>query len=412
MKPWIILVDHTTAAIHVVEHFQKNGWRVFYLGTNEALQKLADGFVGESPNSSMEIFLDRYARQLMSLNPVAVYSLLEHAKSSEARLAEALNCRSISAATLRLSRDKNLMREKMKAAGLTTVKTQFIPDGVSLPQADLPFPFIVKPNSGYASGGVQRVHNAEQFAGACGIVRRLNRFVLGKDAAIQTGVLCEEFIEGPEFSVDSITVAGRTRVFCVCGRSFVAEENYQDYLYYTSPVFPAGQSLSNLEAAVSRFLTAMEHTDGPSHTEVRFDLKRNQWIVLESGLRVGFAGNIGKLIEETSELPYNAMALKAHMKSLSPKEFAIASGQNKFGFVFTPATGKGGIIKAVRGLSWLESHPAIRFFNFQKQVGDAVVPYPKGLEYLGVIIGVSETREGQQALAQEVAERVEFVYEQ
>lgn len=411
MKPWMILADHTTAAVHVIEHFQNNGWRVFYLGTSEKLQALANDFIPESATHEPDAFLQKHAARLQLLKPLAVYSLLEHAKSAEAQLAKGLGCRSISSSTLKLSRDKNLMREKMVVSGLATVRTQFIPDGVDLPQPELLFPFIVKPNSGYASGGVQRVHNAEQFAAACGIVRRLNRFVLNKDKTIDTGILCEEFIEGPEFSVDSITVNGLTRVFCVCGRGFVSEENFQDYLYYTSPTLPEGESLANLEKSVSQFLAALEHTDGPSHTEIRFDLKQKKWVILESGLRVGFAGNIGRLIEEVSGLPYNAMALKAHIRDLSEEEFGHAPLQKRFGFVFTPATGKGGIIKSIRGLEWLNSHPAIQFYDFQKNVGEAVVPYPKGLEYLGVIIGVTDTIEGQIALAKDVGENVEFVYE-
>ena len=411
MKNWIVLVDHTRAASHVIHDLRARGLKIFFLGLDKVLQQICDDFIAEDPTQNTEAFLDRHGDRLMKLGGSGVYTLLEHAKHAEAQIAHYLGKSVVSDATLGLSRDKHLMRKLLSDSPLEPVKFQFFPDGSDISAPVLNYPFIVKPNSGFASGGVQLVHSLAEFQSAAHVIRRLNRFVLGKDKPIKTGILCEEFIRGPEFSVDSLTVNGVTRTFCICGRGFLAEENYQDYLYYTSPELPERQTVIDVQSFVGDFLSRIGLENGPSHTEIRWDLEKKTWKILESGLRVGFAGNIGKMIEAVCGVPYNFLALKAHLGQLAVEDLERFSAKTGgFGFVFTPSIGTGGVIRNIRGPEFLKSNPQIIFYEFLKQIGDAVVPYPKGLEYLGVIIGTASSRVEQQRLAAVTAQEVEFLY--
>lgn len=160
-------------------------------------------------------------------------------------------------ATARLLRDKRTMREELSAARLSPVRSGLV---TSVAEArnlaeDTGYPLILKPRDGTGSLGVQRVDSAAELPSAV-------RTALAADP---TGTLLEEFLAGPEFSVEAFSFGGTHRVLAI------TEKHVQGNYVESGHVVPAGvgsdvhQAIRDL---VERFLDVAGVTDGPSHTEV------------------------------------------------------------------------------------------------------------------------------------------------
>lgn len=104
-------------------------------------------------------------------------------------------------------RDKRLMKQRVRAAGVPTARFWSLPDladpaAVSLVARQLPLPVIVKPAAGYGGMSTVRVDDAEQLAAV------LKGFTF--DPMLRSKqLIVEEFVEGYELAVDSIWADGR-----------------------------------------------------------------------------------------------------------------------------------------------------------------------------------------------------------
>jgi D-alanine-D-alanine ligase-like ATP-grasp enzyme len=410
-KPIIFLIDHGSSSSGVFDDLKQMGYYVLFAGKNQKLQEMSDEFIDINPVTETTDLLEKHGKYLNQLNVDAVYSFLEHAKISENKIATYLNKPTIPKEVLSLGRDKYLMRQNFTKRGGSSCEFYFIKDDVKDPIPPMDFPFIIKPNLGFASGGVQLVKDIDHFKSALKIIRRLNKFVLKTNHEGETGAICEQFIDGPEYSLDSITINGKTRAFCLCARSFPGENNFQDYGYYT-PEDKNDEMLKDLEVLIGNALNGMNYTDGPSHAEVRYDTKNKRWQILEIGLRVGLAGLVGRLINEITNINYNQIAIKASQRLISYDDLLkIPRLKNRYGILFVPETGIGGKIKYIGGVDFLKSDSRVKHFGFEKNIGDTVTAYPKSLDYLGVVIGTTNSFSELEEFNHELSSKVVFEYE-
>ena len=76
-------------------------------------------------------------------------------------------------------------------------------------------PLVVKPVNGFSSQGVVRVDDWKELEEAVRKVEAvnetdLNRFVHGK-----TGIIAEQFIDGPEFVIETLSIQGNVHVLSI-----------------------------------------------------------------------------------------------------------------------------------------------------------------------------------------------------
>jgi biotin carboxylase len=195
----VVLIDHSPLAIFIIDDLHELGYDVIFVGKNRSLQAASDRFIDISPVSDVSGTVDAIQR-LRDCKIVGVYPALEHVKLTEYAVKKALGLVVPLLETFLEARDKYRMKRALVAAQVPTASFRFIPDD-EIASPPFAFPFIVKPNLGFASAGVQLVNNSQAFAKAVKIIRRLNRFLLQEDGFV-TGTICEEFVDGPEYSVD------------------------------------------------------------------------------------------------------------------------------------------------------------------------------------------------------------------
>jgi biotin carboxylase len=183
----------------------------------------------------------------------------EPTQDRAAVVAKALGLPYLSADTIAVTRQKDRMRQVLRAAGLDTTASRLV-DGA----ADVAafgeahgYPFVLKPVDGRGSLGISIVRSSREIAAA------LARFA---EWAPEHAMLAEQFLDGEEWSVEGFSEAGHHRIVCVT-------QKFKDPVtcVETGHCLPAPLT-EDARAVIERFvvgvLTAVGIDNGPSHTEV------------------------------------------------------------------------------------------------------------------------------------------------
>lgn len=176
---------------------------------------------------------------------------------------------------VRNTRDKLHMRRVLEQAGLGQIHYATCRDVVEA-QAFLERvggPVILKPVSGTGSDGVSRITNAEELAQAFEVAAGSRGF---------SGVLCEEYVEGPEVSLEGYSAAGRFFPIALTDKStdgHFVEIGHQQPSTQSQSVFDAAAEIAE------RALHALGIEDGVTHTEFRIAARGP--VLIETHTRMG-----------------------------------------------------------------------------------------------------------------------------
>ncbi len=139
------------------------------------------------------------------------------------------------------------------------------------------YPLIVKPADCYSSAGVRKVWNDEEFYAAVSDAKKLGRSGI---------VLIEEFLDGPEFSVDAFVVDGKAHVLCVTRSDKIANDDR--FVIYRGS-YPAMDHMEKvmpeLEEIAQKIATGFGLTTTPLLVQLIY--ARGRLFVLEFSTRTG-----------------------------------------------------------------------------------------------------------------------------
>jgi carbamoylphosphate synthase large subunit len=338
------------------------------------------------------------------------WCLEEQWKKVEWKIAQKLDVNCPNNLAQKAFRSKFRMRQEWNQISGQSTKSTLI-KASTLAAAPLDFPFIAKPNNAFASAGVFLVKNESDWKQAANLISKINSILLPSLEQEEAGILCEEYIDGTEISVDAISCDGKTFPLGICQRSFISESNFQDYVYLLNPRKNEIPEITQLENLLSIFFKKIGHSFGPTHSEFRFRKSDRQWVLIETANRIGAGGYIGSLIENCLSIPYQKLALMASLRRLNPSELENLNIQDvKYGIFFVPNAGSGGKLKAIHGLLNFQQDPRIIQLKLTKKVGDHLRPYPKGPDYPALILASSSDRNELMALIKDIERELHFEY--
>jgi biotin carboxylase len=135
-----------------------------------------------------------------------VETLWEPLVVTAARLREVIGAPGLGVRQAMTFRDKGLMKERVEAAGVRTPRSarSTSADGCRRAAGEIGYPIIIKPISGAGSMDTYRIENAGELEAA---IARLGSV---------PEVSIEEFIDGEEFTYDTICAAGNIALENVC----------------------------------------------------------------------------------------------------------------------------------------------------------------------------------------------------
>ena len=126
-----------------------------------------------------------------------------------AAIAADLGLPSLPAGAARLCRDKHAARRAYAEHGVPSAESVLVhgADEAAAAAARIGYPVIVKPRAGAASFGVSRAADEAEVRTAFSVAERQVLNEPWRDRP--PGVLVEEYLDGPEISIDSLAVAGQ-----------------------------------------------------------------------------------------------------------------------------------------------------------------------------------------------------------
>ncbi|GAA1584868.1 ATP-grasp domain-containing protein [Streptomyces globosus] len=220
-----------------------------------------------------------------------VVSITEPGLVPAARISDHLGLGGTSEEVAELLRDKHAMRRHLAASDSAGVRALSVaaaevdgPEALAAFGAEHGYPFVLKPADATASLGVVRIDGPAEAAGAWAGVEALRaRTDLQWGSFFTIGpFIAEQYIPGPEYSVETFSFAGRHVVLAVTekltGDGFVE-------LGHALPARLAPADEQRIEEAVVRFLDAIGLADGAAHTELRLAPAGPQ--IIESHNRMG-----------------------------------------------------------------------------------------------------------------------------
>jgi biotin carboxylase len=300
---------------------------------------------------------------------------------------------------VRNATDKARQRQRWAAAGVAQPAFRLVPaaapqDAIGQAAAAVGFPCVVKAVSLSASQGILR---ADDAAAAVTAAQRIRQVLAAAGRPAAEPVLVEEYLPGPELSIDGLLTGGDLTVTAVFDKPATPDgPTFEETLLVTPSRLPQ-PVLAAAIRTVGQAARALGLASGPVHAELRIDDRGGQPgpAMLELAARC-----IGGLCSRTLRFP--------GAQTLEELVLASALGQPVAAAGFEPARPCGvfmlpvprpGVLRAIQGRAAATAVPGITGLTITIPVGQQVLPLPDGDRYLGFIFAEAGTRqEVEQAL--------------
>ena len=304
----------------------------------------------------------------------AAVSMFELGLLPAARINEALGLGGESVATVELLLDKWRMRRQLAARGISPVvsavgrSTQDVREFVEAHG----LPIILKPIRESGSLAVFCIRDradvdvvAERFRSlddghwAVGDLFRADSF---------DDFLMEEFLDGPEISVETLSFDGRHVVVAVTDKEELGGSSGFVEVGFSQPSGCSAETLREVTRLVTDFFDAVGLRNGPAHTEVRLTSRGPR--ILESHNRIGgFA--INEMVEIVYGVDMERYALGARFGVVEP---LTASPEPRGGAAIRALTPAPGRVVEVTGADAVREDPAFVDLQLRVEPGDEVRP--------------------------------------
>ena len=155
--------------------------------------------------------------------------------------------------------DKSRMKKVLSKSGLATPDSIVLSSERNLNSLDVHYPVIVKASDRSAGRGVSLANNPDEL---------LIAFRLAMQESFNKIVLVEEYIEGPQYSIETISSNGEHYVVAVTHMTFSGPPDFVER-QHTLPAHINDDLRAKLEKYAFAALKAFEIRTGACHLEVR-----------------------------------------------------------------------------------------------------------------------------------------------
>lgn len=292
-----------------------------------------------------------------------------------ARVAKELNLPFYSVETAQWSTDKFQMKKRFELGGVPHAQGRLIS---KVEEAEgLVFPVIVKPRDNSGSRGVKLCIDK-------------NELQISIDEALENSkldtVLVEEFIEGPEYSIESLHHDGKSEVIQFTEKK-TTEFPYNVELGHIQPANISDENKQKIREIIVKIGKALNFENCPSHTELK--INDRGIFVIETSPRLGGDYITSTLTPLSTGVNLEDELLKISLgeaSNPSPKPVQY-SGVRFFSFE------EGSVIKHVPNEEFVKSWPHVIDFAFNLKEGACVNRITSSLNRYGHITLVAGNRE-------------------
>lgn len=263
----------------------------------------------------------------------------------------------------------------------------------------LGFPMIAKPPEEAISYGVRRVDDLDQLTEAFDNLSQLRHSLRGQPRP--GNVLLEQYVEGVEVSVESMTVDGQTHIYGVTSKELFGDPAYIE-CGHTFPVPMPDDQRAQLYDVVRSTLERIGYRQGPCHTEVRWTGSR--WRIIEANPRTPSSCMTMLVTDVTGRSPILDAWLLA-LGERPPIEPVTWSGGAAVRMIYP---GVKGVLERVDGIEEAGAVPGVEVL-LHVHPGEHLMARMDNSSCVGFTYCAGDDREAAAAAVDEAASRLRFV---
>ena len=288
---------------------------------------------------------------------------------------------------VRAATDKAAQRQRWAAAGLPQPSFRLVPAQACVRQAAeaVGFPCVVKAVSLSASQGVLR---ADDPAAAVEAARRIRKVLDEAERPASEPLLIEEYLPGPELSIDGVLTAGDLTVTAVFDKPGTPDgPTFEETLLVSPSRLPSGTLAAAVRTAADA-ARSLGLSTGPIHAELRAGNEHSDRgpAMLELASR-----SIGGLCSRALRFPGGASLEEIVLANALGRPIPAATGSLRPCGVFMLPVPRAGILRAVEGRAAALAVPGITGLTITIPPGQRVRPLPDGDRYLGFVFAEGDT---------------------
>lgn len=214
------------------------------------------------------------------INPVAVCSIASDlAVLTVNYVARHLGLPANSVWCDRVSTNKYEMRKVLKEAGIRTphfIKIRSAQEAANIDLGMFTFPIIVKPTDRSGSRAITKLASQDGF---------LEAAQDAMDQSFEHAAIVEDFLEGKEYSCESISFQGKHTMLAVTEKFTTGEPHFIE-MGHVEPAMLGEEIKEKVRTEVFRALDALGIRNSASHAEFRID-SGGEIAIIEIGARMG-----------------------------------------------------------------------------------------------------------------------------
>jgi hypothetical protein len=279
--------------------------------------------------------------------------------------------------------DKAVQRRRWAVAQVAQPAFRAVPaaateDVLRRAAAEVGWPCVVKASSLSASQGILRADDPAAVVAAAGRIRQV---LATAGRPPDEPLLVEEYVPGPEFSIDGLLTGGALTVTAVFDKPWTPEgPTFEETLLITPSRLPE-PVLAAAIAVAGQAARALGLTHGPIHAELRIDERGGQArpVMLELAARC-IGGLCSRALRFPDDMSLEEMVLAHALGRPAPGH----RGDRPSGVLMLPVP-RPGVLRGVEGRAEAAATPGVTGLSITIPVGQRVRPLPDGDRYLGFI---------------------------
>lgn len=332
-----------------------------------------------TPLTSSAPLLDALARRNIRVAGVVTY--VEQYLQIAAEVASALGLRHSSVPAVQACRDKLISRQKLAAAGVPSARS--IPV-TSLGEAhaaagEIGYPVVVKPRSLAGSLGVTLVGSAAQLDRAFALAAK-SRLDGVDEQAEAGGLLVEEYLDGPQISVECVSFDGQSVAAAITDHIVEFPPYFEQGGHVVDAATPLDATRTAAADIARAALDALGFAVGVSHVEMRLTERGPRIVEVNGRLAGARIPYLWRLACGADLALAAADVAMGAVPDLVPK-WRMAAGIRH---LYPPVPGRIVSLNADPGL-WIK--PWFHELTWEKVPGEHVQPAPNAInDVLGYVI--------------------------
>jgi biotin carboxylase len=257
---------------------------------------------------------------------------------------------------------------------------------------DITYPCISKPTDNSGSRGVMLIHNEQELREAVKYSSSNGR---------SGSVIVEEYMQGPEVSVEIITVDGEPNVLQVTDKLTTGAPHFVE-MGHSQPSRLGDENLAKIRDLAKRAVKAVGIKNGPAHVEII--LTQNGPKMVELGARMGGDCITTHLVPLSTGIDMIEATIRIACGEKPDIEPKFSKG-SAIRFLDAPH----GVISAINGIKEAEKIDGVKEVSFTKHIGDTVGEIGSSTDRVGFVIAQADTAESAVSICENAVKSVSVI---